>query len=204
MKIVIMVEGKTERVLMAALRRFLEPRLQGRMPKLDPKPFHGRIPRGDQLKGDVRRHLDDRKFPADAVIALTDVYTGSVPPEFRDAEDAKRQLRLWVGEEPRFHPHAAQFEFEAWLLPFWDDLRHLAGHNLAEPGPDPEMVNHLNPPSRRIGDLFRRGSTGRGYVKERDAARVLRGRDLGVSAQRCLQLREFLNTILRLCGGQTL
>lgn len=204
MRIVIMVEGKTERALMAAVRRFLEPRLQGRMPKLDPRPYHGRIPRGERLKGDVLRHLKDRKTPADAVIALTDVYTGSSPPEFEDAEDAKRQLRLWVGEEPRFHPHAAQFEFEAWLLPFWDDLRKLAGHNLAEPGPDPERVNHANPPSRRIEDMFRRGSTGRAYVKERDAAKVLSGRDLGLSAQRCPQLREFLNTLLRLSGGQTL
>lgn len=174
------------------------------MPKLDFRPYHGRIPRGDRLKGDVLRHLRDKKSPADEVIVLTDVYTGSNPPEFSDGENAKRQLRLWVGEEPRFHPHAAQFEFEAWLLPFWDDLCRLAGHNLAEPGPHPESVNHSNPPSRRIEDLFRRGSAGRAYVKERDAARVLRGRDLSVSAQRCLQLREFLNTILRLCGGQTL
>lgn len=35
MRIVVLVEGDTERAFFPALRRFLEPRLSGRMPKLE-------------------------------------------------------------------------------------------------------------------------------------------------------------------------
>ena len=62
------------------------------------------------------------------MIALTDVYTGN--RDFQDAEDAKEKMREWVGENPRFFPHAAQFEFEAWLLPFWTTIQRLAGHKM--------------------------------------------------------------------------
>ena len=74
------------------------------MPKLDPVPYNGRIPTGDKLKRAVERLLDDRKQPADAVIALTDVYTGTTPPQFTDAATAKDQMRRWVGPNDRFFP----------------------------------------------------------------------------------------------------
>jgi hypothetical protein len=59
------------------------------------------------------------------VIALTDVYTGT--DDFLDAADAKQKMRAWVGKNDRFHPHVAQHDFEAWLLPFWTDIQSLAG-----------------------------------------------------------------------------
>jgi Domain of unknown function (DUF4276) len=117
MKIAIIVEGETETAFLTHLRSFLQTRLAGRMPKLDPMPYDGRMPTGGKLKRVVERLLNDRKRPADAVIALTDVYTGKKPPEFQDAAEAKAKMRSWVGPEPRFHPHAAQHDFEAWLPP---------------------------------------------------------------------------------------
>lgn len=33
----------------------------------------------------------------------------------RLAADAKQKMREWVGTEPRFFPHAACHDFEAWL-----------------------------------------------------------------------------------------
>ena len=62
-----------------------------------------------------------------AVVALTDVYTGT--REFDDAADAKAKMRVWAGPEARFHPHAAQHDFEAWPLVYWADIVKLAGHN---------------------------------------------------------------------------
>ncbi len=121
MKIVLMVEGKTEKAFMPCLRAFLQSRLMGGMPKIDVVPYNGRIPTGEKLKRIVRNSISGRN-PADHVIALTDVYTGSRPPDFRDAADAKMKMREWVGDEPRFHPHAAQYEFEAWLLPYWETI----------------------------------------------------------------------------------
>lgn len=201
MRIAIMVEGKTEKALLPAMRKFLATRLAGRMPRLDSVPYDGRLPKSERLKGEVQRLLNDRSRAADAVIAVTDVYTGSIPREFSDAADAKDKMRQWVGKEERFHPHAAQYEFEAWLLPYWSHLQRLAGHNAATPGPDPEKVDHDNPPSRRISELFRKGAKGKVYVKARDATRILREVDLMAAVEQCRELKALVNTILVLSGG---
>jgi hypothetical protein len=203
MRIALIVEGKTEMAFLPYLRAFLQTRLSGMMPKVIPFPYDGRIPTEGKLKRVVENLLNDRKRPVDAVLALTDVYTGTTPPAFNDAADAKQKMREWVGYNDRFYPHAAQYDFEAWLLPFWDEIQKLAGHNTAAPGGSPESINHHNPPAHRIKDVFRIGGKGRAYVKPRDAARILRGKDLLISAQACPELKLFLNTILILCGGTT-
>jgi len=200
MKIALLIEGQTERVFLPHLRRFLETKLAGRMPRLDPAPYYGPIPKGERLRGDVDRLLRTGRPPADAVIALTDVYTGT--GDFQDAEDAKTKMREWVGKNDQFFPHAAQHDFEAWLLPFWGTIQRLAGHNMAAPGGPPEDVNLTRPPSVRIEQIFRAGTCRRDYVKPRDAERILRENDLLVAAAACPELRAFLNTILRLCGGE--
>ncbi len=200
MKIAILVEGETEMAFKVALRKFLEPRLPGKMPHLDFDPCHGRIPKAEKLRRVVEDHLRGRK-PADAVIALTDVYTGT--NDFNDAADAKEKMRAWVGSNPKFYPHAAQHDFEAWLLPYWDTIKKLAGHNKAKPSGAPETVNHQNPPAYRIAEIFRLGKI-RDFNKRRDAARILADLDLLVAAQACPELKAFLNTILSLCGGEVI
>jgi hypothetical protein len=169
------------------------------MPHLDMFIYDGRIPKGDKLRSTVDRLLRSRD-PADAVIALTDVYTGT--QDFVDAADAKKKMREWVGANDRFHPHAAQHEFEAWLLPYWDDIQKIAGHNRAVPSGLPETVNHMQPPSHYIKEIFRTGARRNGYSKRRDANRILQNKDLGVAASQCPELRAFLNTIIRLSDGE--
>jgi hypothetical protein len=78
------------------------------------------------------------------VIALTDVYTGT--RDFVDALDAKSQMRAWVGNNSSFYPHAAQHDFEAWLLPYWSEIQKIAGHNRKAQRGLPETVNHNHPP----------------------------------------------------------
>ncbi len=146
--------------------------------------------------------LTTGREPADAVIALTAVYTGTNPPDFADAADAREKMRQWVGLEDRFHPHAAQHDFEAWLLPYWDKIQRLAGSNLKAHWSSPEQVNHGNPPSRRFIEAFRTGKTGRAYSKTCDAARILRDKDLLVSARACPELKAFRNTIFTLSGAE--
>lgn len=199
LKIAILIEGATETVFIPKVREFLGARImRNRMPKLDPVAFHGRIPTGAKLRRVVENLLTERDS-ADAVIALTDVYTGT--REFLDADDAKTKMREWVGNEPRFYPHAAQHDFEAWLLPFWADIQRLAGSNRGAPGGNPETVNHNNPPAHRLREVFRTGSKGKAYVKPRDAGRILRDNDLTVTANVCPELKAFLNTILIRCGA---
>ena len=91
MRIAIVVEGQTEKAFKQYLVAYLQTQLAGKMPKLDFVPRDGRIPTGGKLKRIVENLLNDKKQPADAVIALTDVYTGSTPPEFPTAEDAKKR-----------------------------------------------------------------------------------------------------------------
>jgi hypothetical protein len=200
MRIGLIVEGETEKAFLPYLRVFLRPRLAGMMPKLDSVPYDGRIPTGDKLKRVVERLLHDSQRPADAVIALTDVYTGTTPPIFMDAADAREKMRGWVGNNDRFYPHAAQHDFEAWLLPYWDEIQKLAGSNRTVLGTHPELINHNHPPAHRIREVFRTGQRGRAYVKPRDAGRILRGKDLLVAAQACPELKSFLNTILTVCS----
>jgi hypothetical protein len=127
LKITIIVEGSTELAFKSHLTEFLKTRLEGSMPRLDLFPCNGRIPKKDVLRRTVEASL---MSGSDAVIALSDVYTGTPgTPDFTDASDAKQKMRQWVGPNPQFYPHAAQYEFEAWLLPFWSEIQKLAGHN---------------------------------------------------------------------------
>ncbi len=135
----------------------------------------------------------------DAVIALTDVYTGT--KDFKDAADAKAQMKKWVGDNPKFYPHAASHDFEAWLLPFWSKIQQISGGNRAVPSGSPELVNHNNPPSKRIEEIFEQGKR-RSYKKARDAKSILDGQNLMDAAVVCPELKAFLNTILSLCGGE--
>ena len=197
MRIVLIVEGRTEEVFLSALRRFLLARLAGEKPRIEPNRQDGLIPSGHALRKLVDRHL---KEGASAVIALTDVN-----PVFTDATDAKNKMRQWVGDEPRFRPHAAQHDFEAWLLPYWDEIKKITGCSRNAPPGNPELVNHNSPPSERVREAFRTGSktrNRRSYVKTRDAKRILEGQDLTIAAAQCRELRELLNTILTLCGAE--
>ena len=192
-RIAIIVEGATEQAFAPILRDYLTSRLPGQMPRLKFISKDGRLPTGDRLKRDVTRHL---AAGHDAVIALTDVYTGTHPPAFRNAADAKQKMRDWVGPEPRFHAHAAQYEFEAWLMPYWASIQKRIGTDRPSPFSDPESVNHDRPPSQHLAEQFRKGTKKRAYSKTRDAAAILRDQDLEISAARCPELRAFLDTIL--------
>jgi hypothetical protein len=199
-RIAVIVEGDTEKAFEKTLRTYLNQSLLGRMPKLKFISEDGRIPTRDKLKRDVERLL---ARDHDAVIALTDVYTGSRPPEIVSAQDAKQKMRQWVGPEPRFYPHAAQYEFEAWLLPYWSRIQRLSGSDRNPPAEHPESVNHNRPPATHLSNVFRAGSKKRAYSKTRDGAAILRDQDLAVSAARCPELQALLDTILSLSKNST-
>ncbi len=201
MRLAILVEGKTELAFRQHLRAFLAGRLADRMPRLILRKYDGRIPKDRKLLATVENLLGGQDR-ADAVIALTDVYTGT--NDFADAADAKAKMRAWAGQNNRFHPHVAQHDFEAWLLPYWSTIQKLAKHNRNPPPGLPEAVNHNRPPSYHIREIFEVGKSRDSYIKVRDANRILLDQDLTVAAAACPELKAFLNTILGLCGGPTL
>lgn len=201
MKIAILVEGRTEKAFLPHLREFLNARLTGNMPRLIMFKYDGPIPKQAKLRRTVE-NLCGAPDWADAVIALTDVYTGT--QDFHDAADARAKMRNWVGQNDRFYPHAAQHDFEAWLLPYWDEIQRVAGSNRTAPPGPPESVDHNRPPSFHIREIFRIGTCRDDYSKVRDASRILKDQDLTIAAVQCPELRAFLNTILTLCGAPPL
>lgn len=201
MRIALLVEGQTEKAFLPSLRRYLARHLPTNMPRLEPCVQRGRLPRGAALKKTVEQLLNHPRNPVDHVIALTDVYTGDNPPIYSNAADAKAKMREWVGKEKRFHPHAAQYDFEAWLIPYWGYIQKMAGHNQSVPSSVPEQINHGNPPGRRMQNLFQVGTRPGAYVKRRDAARILDNNDLGIAVAQCPELKSLINTILTICGA---
>lgn len=162
--------------------------------------FHapGGFTKEEKLRRTVERLLTTAPR-SDAVTALTDVYTGA--NDFTDASDAKSKMRRWTRNNPAFYPPAAQFDFEAWLLPFWNEVQQLAGHTKGAPPGAPESVNHGHPPSYYLKEIFRIGTCRDHYSKPRDAGRILQGKDLTQAADKCPELKAFLNTILGLSGA---
>lgn len=166
------------------------------MPKLKFISCQGRIHKEKKLRLVVENLLTGRDAH-DAVIALTDVYTGT--KDFKDAADAKAQMKKWVGNNPQFYPHVAQHDFEAWLLPFWDRIQELAKYKKSPPSGKPEQVNHHKPPSKHIQEIFEIGKCRDSYSKTRDAPRILKDQDLMKAVTVCPELKAFVNTILLLC-----
>ncbi len=202
-KIVIMVEGNTERAFKPILVSFLATRLAGQMPALRFRVFDGGVPTKDPLLRHVQNHLSG-KDPADHVIWLTDVYVDKQNPGkglWRTGEDAKKLARQWAGNKRRFHPHVALHDFEAWLLPYWERIKKHAKTNRNAPSGAPETVNHQKSPAYHINDAYQTGKDKRAYLKTKDPVAILKDQDLMVAILACPELKSFVNTILRLAGG---
>lgn len=196
MKIAILVEGATELAFREKLRDFLQNYLRQQMPKLKFIKQDGRIPKEEKLKRIVENLLSG---DCDAVIALTDVYTGT--KDFKSAVDAKAKMQAWAGNNPNFYPHVALHDFEAWLLPYWETIKILAKHNRSAPSGSPETVNHDKPPAYRLKEIFESGKAS-SYNKIIHGRKILEKSDLMVSIQACPELKMFVNCILSLCNGQ--
>ncbi|MEM7536473.1 MAG: DUF4276 family protein [Chloroflexota bacterium] len=194
-KIVLYVEGDTEVALKKHLKAFLDERAETEgKPKVTLETRKLVTRKADKLHRDVKREL--RRRDVLGVVGLIDVF-----PNFKNAEEAKRHLRRAVGDEPNFYPHAAQYDVEAWLLPFWNDICRRIGVRQSSPGSKPETVNGMNPPAYRLTNLYKRAKKPkRDYKKAIEMAAILKGKDLAVAAESCPELKAFLNTLLRLNG----
>jgi hypothetical protein len=199
MKIVLMVEGDTEAALKRHLKAFLDRRAQaaGR-PRV-------RLETRDIVniashKFKRRVALESRKPAVTAVVGLIDVF-----PRFQNAAEAKTYLKESAGNHPKFYAHAAQFDVEAWLLPYWADICRRVGVQQAPLGSNPETVDHLKPPSYRLRELYQRAKPRpRKYVKTIEMSAILKGKDLTVSANQCPEFKALLNTLLTLSDLESL
>jgi hypothetical protein len=198
-EIVLLVEGKTENAIKPVLKQFLDARCEAEeKPKvrLSTKPLDSRLLKERVLRDQVRMNL---KHPSViGVIALIDVVCSGRDRQFENADDAIRFLEGAAPNEPRYRAHAAQYDFEAWLLPYWDSIASKLNQKKQSPGANPETVNHDHPPSRHLRELYRKANLD--YDKPRDALAILNGKDLTISAAKCSQFKAFLNSLLFFTG----
>lgn len=74
--------------------------------------------------------------------------------------------------------------------------------NKKVPSNHPEQVNFNKPPSYHIKEMFLSGKYQRRYKKPRDAHKILKNKDLLISAKVCPEFKAFLNRILQLCDSE--
>lgn len=195
MKIVVFCEGSTEAALRNGLRQFLQEKCAASART----GITTRSLDGSMLQKKLRRLVELTLAKPDVVgaVALTDVY-----PHFPSAEQAKAGLRKAAGpaaREPRFRAHAAQFELEAWVLPFWDEIADALRVKAASPGARPEEVDGEHPPSHRLKELYVRA--GQRYDKVLDGPKWLTADRLESAAEHCPELRAFLKSLIELAGA---
>jgi hypothetical protein len=196
--IILLVEGVTEVALKSKLKAFLDERaaVAGR-PQVALRTKDIMTLNAGKLRGRIRLELRDPRVTA--VVGLIDVY-----PRCASADEARQFLREAAGGESRFYAHAAQYDVEAWLLPYWDFICQRLGVRRAIPGSNPEEVNLTHPPSKHLAELYRTANPPRKYVKAIEMNAILRRQDLTIAANRCSELKSLLNTLLDLGGLATL
>lgn len=196
MRIVLLCEGATEGVLKGALKKYLDEYCGARSLDrigIDIKQFEGLVPKCAEVQRRFEHHA--RNHAVVGVIVLTDVR-----PKFENATQAKHYLCECVKdsrEKKKFHAHAAHIEFEAWLLPFWNDIAERLKLKAKPPGSNPEQVNRDNPPSKRLSDLYKRA--GRKYEKVIEAEWILKRHRIEDAAKKCPELQSLLETLTMLC-----
>ena len=197
MRVVVLCEGRTEAALKRGLRDFINQRTSGSTRLgIDLKRLDGSLFR-KKLGRLVALHASDDDVCG--IIALTDVY-----PNFKNAADAKKKLQSAVSEvdTDKFRAHAAQFETEAWIIPFWDEIAKSLGVSSQAPSASPEQVNNENPPSRHLKRLYARAK--QTYEKPIDGPKWLSADRLERAASKCPELKLFLNSILEYAGAEEL
>ncbi len=194
MTIVLLAEGATETALKQKLKAFLDKRAKSEdRPKVALRAKDIMTLNPDRLSRRIQLELRDPRV--EAVVGLVDVY-----PHFTSAIKAKDFLRQAANGEPRFHAHAAQYDVEAWLLPYWNAICRRIRVKQTAPGPHPEQVDRDHPPSKRLAKLYRRAKPARKYVKPKEMAAILRDKDLAIAANACPEFKKLLNTLLGLAG----
>ena len=195
MRIVLLCEGTSELALKGALKTFLDEWCEQRglkRVKIAIKPFE-HSPNCKEIQRHLARHGQDPEVAG--VIALTDVY-----PNFPNAGKAKDFLTGCAKDSPYkdiFVAHAAQYEFEAWLLPFWRDICGRLKVSAKEPGANYEQVDDQKPPSHHLKELYSRAW--RKYDKVAEATMILKRHPIEKAAESCPELQALLETLRKLC-----
>ncbi len=197
MKIVLFVEGWTEKALPLFLKRWLDPQLAPYTIAVTPVRFNGVNDFLDNLANKARLHLD---APGTiVVVGLLDLYGLRLAyPKHADRDQkiafARMEItnRIEKAYRPRFRQHFAVHETEAWFL---SDPLLFSAITLPDKCARPEEIDFDEPPSKLLDRLFSQKG-GRGYKKTTMARNLLLKLDPMLVYQKCPNFKLMMDDIL--------
>jgi len=198
-RIVLYVEGDTERSLPEFFARWLNPKLQEAI-QIRSVVFHGV---GNYLKEFSSRAKLDLTVPqVKAIFGLIDFFGSTLPyPDGTTREKyawAKRELEARV-DHPRFRQHFAVHDTEAWLLSDTQIFpREIVPH--LPRTQNPESINFQHPPSHRLKTIYHQRMN-RKYEKPIEGSSLFRKLDPELACARCPHLKLLLEDILLLAAA---
>ena len=212
MKVLIYVEGPSDRAALTALLRPVIDAGQARGVGITFHPQHSKDAVLDDVPHKAADHLADK--PQDLVIALPDLYPMSryagsrnahsnfkeLKKLFRDRFEARAdQLNLADKVRARFRVHCLKHDLEALLLASPDVLRQRLNtkDQLKKGWRKPvENQNDEQPPKRIVEALFNKYRKKPGYIDTIDAPWILERADLASVERACSQrFRPFVRDL---------
>ena len=193
MRILLYVEGDTEKSLPAFISRWLAPKIQDNV-QIRPVNFHGV---GNYKNEFARRALRDLRSPEIiGIVGVIDFYgSGLAYPNGSFDEKcawAKRQLEAEVNSQ-RFRQHFAVHETEAWLLSAPGIFPAAIRPGLPK-NRNPETVNTHHPPSKHLKRLYRT-QLNHTYGKAVEGAHLFSQLDPDTAYESCAHLRYLLDDV---------
>ena len=198
MKIVLFVEGKTEKELPPFLKRWLDPQIpQQKQIGIQAVRFEGVNHFLENVSIKANLHLASKDTLA--VFGLLDLYGLKLDyPKHADRDQkiafarAEITKRIDAANRLRFQQHFAVHETEAWLL---SDTRLFPTITLPANCARPEEVDFDEPPSGLLDRLFSQ-SGGRGYKKVTMARNLLPKLDPALVYQKCPNFKLMMDEML--------
>ena len=196
MRLLLYVEGETEKCLPSFFSRWLQSRLHNGI-QLKPVNFRGAGNYRREFAERARRDLQNAQVLG--IVGILDFYgsglsypQGSVAVKYRWA---KEHLERQVGE-PAFLQHFAVHETEAWLLSEPSIFRPEIRPSLPKAS-QPESVDSARPPSFVLKDLYR-SKLDRTYGKALEGSSLFSKLNPETAYARCPHLKLLLDDILAL------
>ncbi len=196
MRLLLYVEGNTEKSLPGFFSRWLQPRLHNSV-QIKPVNFRGAGKYRREFAERARRDLQSPHVIG--VVGVLDFYGSGLPYPQGSIEDkyiwAKEHLERQVGE-PGFRQHFAVHETEAWLFSepsiFRQEIRRALPKII-----QPESVNSVRPPSFVLKDLYRT-KLSRTYGKSIEGSSLFGKLSPETAYERCPHLKLLLDDVLAL------
>jgi hypothetical protein len=198
-RLVLLVEGPTEKAAAAFLKRWLDARVDPKIGIQTSKPAGGGCRLVDDMPKKAKLYLSDPKAgDLIGVVGLLDLHGLVHPPGLTSVAD---RLQWWTDEiekkvnHPRFRVFFAVHEVEAWLLSQPEIFPRDVRTELPKEIKDPERVDFEEPPAKLLQRVYRM-ATRREYKKVTHGTDLFRKLDPDVACSKCSQLRKMLNYML--------